>query len=377
MRISSNFDSGNIRVIEAQDPLSIKLTINNDNQAEFYQWFHFKLDSIEFVRHKIFIQNLAKSSYPAGWQDYQVLASYDRDEWFRVDTEFDGDNLIIDFMPEYRQAWFAYFIPYSYERHLDLIARAQTEYGCSHELLGHTVDGRDMSLLQVGQPQDNKKVVWITARQHPGETMASWLMEGLLERLLDEEDGVARTLLDKAVFYLVPHMNPDGGVRGHLRTNAVGVNLNREWQNPSMAHSPEVYLVKDKMQHTGVDLFLDIHGDEAIPYNFAAGCEGNPGFSQRLASLEDQFKQALIATTPEFQDKHGYPKDLPGEANMTVASNAVGHAHDCLALTIEMPFKDNNDLPDPAYGWSVPRCKQLGEDLLVAIRAVVDKLRSE
>jgi hypothetical protein len=41
-----------------------------------------------------------------------------------------------------------------------------------------------------------------------------------------------------------------------------------------------------------------------------------------------------------------------------------------------MPFKDNADLPDAAFGWSVPRCAQLGEDLLIPIRAVVNKLKT-
>lgn len=62
-------------------------------------------------------------------------------------------------------------------------------------------------------------------------------MEGMIQRLLDENDTVARALLEKAVLYVVPNMNPDGGIRGHLRTNAVGVNLNREWQTPSMEKS--------------------------------------------------------------------------------------------------------------------------------------------
>lgn len=41
-------------------------------------------------------------------------------------------------------------------------------------------------------------------------------------------------------------MNPDGAVLGNLRTNARGVNLNREWLNPSMENSPEVFLVRKK-----------------------------------------------------------------------------------------------------------------------------------
>jgi murein tripeptide amidase MpaA len=375
MRISSNFDSGNINVIRAQQADDIQLSIRKDKQSDFYQWFHFKLDSTPMVTHKISIVDLKNSAYPDGWINYQVVASYDRQEWFRIEAEFDGDVLTFEHTPEYEHCYFAYFAPYSYEMHLDLLAWAQNSFNCRQEFLGETIDGRDMSLLVIGQLEPHKKSIWITARQHPGESMAQWLVEGLLERLLDEDDGLARFLLDNAVFYVVPNMNPDGSARGHLRTNAKGVNLNREWATPSMENSPEVFLVKQKMLQTGVDLFLDVHGDEAIPYNFVAGCEGNANYGERLAQLETSFKQALMVATPEFQDVHGYDKDKPGEANMTVATNAIGQQFDCLAYTLEMPFKDNIELPDPAYGWSPTRCKQLGEDVLVAMRAVVNALR--
>ncbi|MGJ8682586.1 M14 family metallopeptidase [Paraglaciecola sp.] len=374
MRISSNFDSGNIHVIRAESPQDIQLSIPKDNQSEFYQWFHFKLDTTSFVSHQISILDLAKSAYPDGWDNYQAVASYDREEWFRVDTEFDGDSLTIQFTPEFEHVYFAYFAPYGYERHLDLLAWSQKSIDCQQQYLGATLDNRDMSLLVIGQPEAGKKTIWVTARQHPGETMAQWLIEGLLERLLDDEDGLSRLLLDKAVFYVVPNMNPDGSYRGHLRTNANGINLNREWANPSMENSPEVFWVKQKMKQVGVDMFLDVHGDEALPYNFVAGCEGNPNYNQTLAGLENSFKQALQTVTPEFQDVHGYEKDKPGEANLTVAANAIGHEFDCLSYTLEMPFKDNIELPDSVYGWSPARSKQLGEDVLVAMRAVVDKL---
>ena len=64
--------------------------------------------------------------------------------------------------------------------------------------------------------------------------MAEWLVEGLLYSLLDSDNAIAKLLLEKANFYIVPNMNPDGSVRGHLRTNAVGTNLNREWLSPSL-----------------------------------------------------------------------------------------------------------------------------------------------
>jgi len=371
MQITSNFDSGNITVINAHDPLNIQLKIDKDNQSDFFQWFHFKLHNINRCEHVLHITNASQASYVEGWEDYQAVASYDREEWFRVPTTYDGTQLTITLMPEYDSVYFAYFCPYSYERHQDLIHSAQLDIDCQLNVLGQTLDGRDMSLLIVGEPEPSKKKIWVTARQHPGETMAEWFMEGFIDRLLDEDDGVARSLLNNAVFYLVPNMNPDGSVRGHLRTNAAGVNLNREWQKPSMENSPEVYLVREKMLKVGVDLHLDIHGDEALPYNFVAGCEGIPSYDERLKTLEDKFKAILLSITPEFQDDKGYDKDAPGEANLSVGSNWVGEQFSCLAYTVEMPFKDNELLPDYSVGWSNDRSSLFGRDFLTAIHHVI------
>lgn len=374
MKITSNFDSGNIEVIQADHVDNIQLAIRKDHNSDFFQWFHFRLHSTSFEPHTIKITNAGASAYPDGWKGYQAVASYDRETWFRVPTEFDGQELTIHHYPEAESVYFAYFAPYSYERHLDLLAQAQASGMCQLVDLGNTLDNRDMSLLVVGEPAAGKKNIWITARQHPGESMAEWFIEGVLDRLLDEDDGVARELLQKAVFYVVPNMNPDGSVRGHLRTNAAGVNLNREWQTPSMEQSPEVFLVRQKMLEVGVDMFLDIHGDENLPYNFVAGAEGVPSYSSKMADLETRFKHALLTVTPEFQTQYGYELDAPGQANLTIASTWVAEQFKCLAYTVEMPFKDNANLPDEQFGWSDVRSMKLGQDTLVAVRAVVDQL---
>ena len=374
MKIYSNFDSGNIKVNSIESRDKIQLEIPKDNQSDFNQWFHFRLETETELSHTIELQNLKNSAFPDGWDGYDVVASYDREEWFRVPTTYDGDTLTFTIIPERGSVYFAYFAPYSYDRHLDLLHMAQSAHICQLETLGSTIDGNDMSLLTFGEPEEGKKKVWLIARQHPGESMAEWFMEGVVQRFLDEDDVTARSILEQAVVYVVPNMNPDGSIRGHLRCNAIGVNLNREWQTPSMEKSPEVYLVRERMIQEGVDLFLDIHGDEAIPYNFVAGSEGIPSYDDRLAHLESMFKNALSTVTPEFQDEFGYDKDKPGQANLAVGSNWVGEQFKCLSYTIEMPFKDNNDFPDPLYGWSPERSIKFGHDTLSAVNAVIKSL---
>ena len=91
MRISSAFDGGNIDVVAAYDPMDIQLRIKQDAHAEFYQWFYFRLHSEVGRRHTLRILNAGGAAYPAGWENYQAVASYDRETWFRVDTTYDGE----------------------------------------------------------------------------------------------------------------------------------------------------------------------------------------------------------------------------------------------------------------------------------------------
>ena len=375
MRITANFDAGNIEVINLDDKKDIQLAIRPDVGNEFFQWFNFRIEGEVGEQYILNILNAGQASYLEGWENYQAVASYDRQHWFRLPTFYKDGKLTIVADMDCESIQIAYFAPYSYERHQDLLAAVQMHPLVSLEHLGETIDQRDLTLVKIGDGDTNKRNIWITARQHPGETMAEWLVDGLLHSLLDSDNSTAKLLLDKANFYVVPNMNPDGSVRGHLRTNALGVNLNREWLNPSLEKSPEVFHVVNKMKKTGVDLFYDVHGDEALPFVFLAGSEGTPSYNQRLAGLRERFSDVFKLASADFQSKFGYDVDAPGEANMTVATNWVAERFDCLANTLEMPFKDNDNLPDPTMGWSPERSIKLGEASLVAMLAVVDDLR--
>lgn len=375
MHISANFDAGNIEVINAEDQTNIQLAIRPDVGGEFFQWFNFRLSGEVGEQYVLNIMNAGKASYLAGWEDYQAVASYDREYWFRLPTSYKDGKLTITAELACESIQIAYFAPYSYERHQDLLAAVQVHPLACLEHLGETLDKRDLTLVKVGDGDSKKRSIWITARQHPGETMAEWLVEGLLNSLLDEDNATAKLLLEKANFYIVPNMNPDGSVRGHLRTNAVGTNLNREWANPSLEKSPEVFHVINKMEETGVDLFYDVHGDEALPYVFLAGSQGTPSYNDRLAHLRDKFSKVLKLASADFQSEFGYDIDAPGTANMTIATHWVAERFDCLANTLEMPFKENANLPFEDTGWSPERSIKLGEASLIAMLAVVDELR--
>jgi len=369
MRVDAAFDSGNVEVLEVGDEL--RLAIRKDVGGEHYQWFHFRVSGARGTRLRWRLTNAKGASYEQGWPGYRPCASYDRETWFRVDARYEDGELVCEHEVEADVVWYAYFAPYSWERHMQLVGRAQRAVGVRAEVLGATLDGRPMDLLSFG---DGEKPLWILGRQHPGETMAEWLIEGMLERLLDPADALARKLRSEGRFFVVPYMNPDGSVRGHLRTNAAGTNLNRAWHAPTPEASPEVLVVKQRMEATGVALCLDVHGDEALPYNFIAGPDGVADLPAHVLPARDRYCDALERACPAFQQVRGYPKAAVGNANLTMCTNQIAKAFGALAMTLEQPFKDDANHPDPAHGWSPARCKSLGRAQLDAIAAVLPDL---
>jgi len=373
VHISATFDSGNIEVVDASDPTNVQLKIRRDAGEDHMQWFHFRMGGARGEPVTMRIVNAHESSYPKAWNNYQAVASYDREYWFRVPTTYEDGALVIQHEPDLDMVWYAYFAPYSHERHLDLIALCQVADGVNVDVVGQSLDGNDIEMLTVG---DGPLQLWLIARQHPGESMAEWWMEGFLARLLDTDDALAMQLRRLATFRIVPNMNPDGSQRGHLRNNAAGANLNREWHEPTAERSPEVLAVRNCMDQTGCDFCLDVHGDEELPYNFVSGAEGIEGWTKVQAALQEAFLYAYVAANPDFQTKFGYGVDEPGTANMTMCTNQIASRFDCLAMTLEMPFKDTADTPNPQQGWSPERAVSLGASALHPIAAVIGNLRS-
>jgi murein tripeptide amidase MpaA len=58
---------------------------------------------------------------------------------------------------------------------------------------------------------------------------------------------------------------------------------------------------------------------------------------------------------------------------LTLASKYIGHHFQVLSLTLEMPFKDNADLPVPAVGWNGARSAALGASILQPILLSLDE----
>ena len=169
--------------------------------------------------------------------------------------------------------YFAYSVPYSYSdlRNdlYDIESNEARAVNVSRKVMCKTLAGEDCEVLTItsrdnSEDTSRRRGVVLTARVHPGETVGSWMMRGLLYFLTDPNNEEAKILRDNFVFKVVPMLNPDGVINGNYRSSLAGCDLNRRWKNPSKILHPTIYAVK-KLVHQvqeerGLILFCDLHG---------------------------------------------------------------------------------------------------------------------
>ncbi len=362
MQIEADFDSANILVEQASES-EVVLNIRADSGAAYYQWFYFRATGPAQRRFRI--ANAAQASYPHAWPDYEVLASYDEQTWFRIPTEYDGTNLTFAHEAAQPQVSYAFFVPYTAARRSAFLDECAAAPMVERQVIGKTTQDRPIDLLSLGQGTKN---VWVITRQHAGESMTEWATEGFVRRLLDTTDAVAQSLLKKARIHVIPNINPDGSYLGNLRANATGVDLNRAWDKPS-DHCPEISAVRNAIEAIGVDLHIDMHGDEYRPYIWIF--HPTIDISPEIAAQQQQFEAELARHNPQLQPA---PKsiDTVQTGDLGMATNFIVATYNCPSWTIELPFKavpGPNNEPDSLLAAG---CLQFGRTCVDALDAIIE-----
>uniref|UniRef100_A0A8B9PIR6 ATP/GTP binding protein like 4 n=1 Tax=Apteryx owenii TaxID=8824 RepID=A0A8B9PIR6_APTOW len=126
------------------------------------------------------------------------------------------------------------------------------------------------------RPGAEQKVVFITARVHPGETPSSFVCQGIIDFLVSQHP-IAKVLRDHLVFKIAPMLNPDGVYLGNYRCSLMGFDLNRHWANPSPWAHPTLHGVKQLIVQMynnpkiNLEFYIDIHAHSTMMNGFMYG----------------------------------------------------------------------------------------------------------
>ena len=117
----------------------------------------------------------------------------------------------------------------------------------------------------------------MTGRVHPGEANSSFMIQGVIDFILQLGCKEAQTLRELFVFKIVPMLNPDGVINGNYRCNILGVDLNRRWTNPSKLLHPTIYFSKQLAKSCSqidqsILFYCDFHGHSRKKNVFMYGC---------------------------------------------------------------------------------------------------------
>lgn len=130
--------------------------------------------------------------------------------------------------------------------------------------IGYTLANNLIPYLQITSQTDgqHKKVIALLARQHPGETSSSFLMESIIYALVKAETNFSKWLLANYTFAIFPMVNVDGVIYGNFRCDLSGMDLNRLWKNPSSILHPHICKIKEEIKQLRgrIECCFDLHG---------------------------------------------------------------------------------------------------------------------
>ncbi|XP_037633387.1 cytosolic carboxypeptidase 1 isoform X3 [Sebastes umbrosus] len=344
LKFNSQFESGNLRKAVQIRKYEYDLVLNSDiNSNHYHQWFYFEVSGMRVgttYRFNIINSEKSNSQFNYGMQVlmYSVQEAISgRPRWVRTGTDicyyknhFARSSIAAggqkgksyytmtfstSFSHKDDVCYFAYHYPYTYstlKMHLSKLEALRTpQIYLRQDVLCETLGGNNCPLLTItAMPESNsndyicqfrnRPLIFLSARVHPGETNASWVMKGTLEFLMGTSP-LAASLREAYIFKIVPMLNPDGVVNGNHRCSLSGEDLNRQWQNPNLELHPTIYHTKSLLQYLAHIqraplVFCDYHGHSRKKNVFMYGC----------SVKETVWQSNISATSSDLLEDLGY-----------------------------------------------------------------------
>lgn len=226
-----------------------------------------------------------------------VVISEDGRVWRPVPTQALPENRVrLSVQTTGSRLYVARLEPYRLSDHERFLASIRKNRRVQVQIIGHTVAGRDLELIRIGSERAPYRV-FVRARAHPWEAGSSWVAQGLIERLL-ADDELSHKSLERYCLFVLPMANKDGVALGRTRFNLRGKDLNRDWDKPADPQlAPENHALEkwvERMVAVGQapQLALEMHNDGAgLLHISRPPVAGLDRHLERMAVLEQLLRQ--------------------------------------------------------------------------------------
>ncbi|UCD37863.1 MAG: hypothetical protein JSW54_13750 [Fidelibacterota bacterium] len=376
---NTNFEGGALGKIETISSTHFICNVpgqyNHQGRNRQASWYYFRMENVKGRDITLELADLiGEYNYRPGshsiTKETRPVYSYEGQTWRHFESMGWNEELvrgILRFRPEEDHIWIAHVQPYTTADLSRLLEDIKASPHQRTEVIGKTVQDRDIHLVTItnfDQPDENKRAVWLLARQHAWETGTSFAAEGAIRYLLSE-DREARHIRDRVIFKIVPMADPDGVALGGVRFNINGYDLNRHWEEVDLRHPgylermPEIWYLKKAIityarAQKPIDLLVYLHNTENQSFIHDAPA-GNTGMKRRV----DRFFNLLVKET-KF-DAAFKPEKRPAENSTT--SMALYREAGILALLMELKVEYDQTLkryPTAAdrttFGAGLARC---------------------
>jgi uncharacterized repeat protein (TIGR02543 family) len=265
-------DAGGFRYYTAE------LNYSTATSSDHHIWFYFSMQNVSGKTVKIQFKNLATGDFPTRWPNVQPVYTLDNAAWSYVPTGnySCGDATSRDFnitlSASQDKVWLARAPAYTVTMRDDLFASYSSSTCLNVTSLGTTPLGQSLKVATITDPaysDAGKFKVYVIAQQHGGETVPTFVADGMIRFLLDETNSTAAALRQSCIFKIIPIVNVEGNYYGIYRytpsRSGVQYDLNRAWDdNPiSTVTTPEVNWTFTDVQNWMPDVFIDMHSDSA------------------------------------------------------------------------------------------------------------------
>jgi zinc carboxypeptidase/carboxypeptidase M14-like protein len=384
--IHTDFEGGALGRVEQVSATHFRLGAkgekDQDGRNRQANWYYFRVEGAGSKELTLDLVDLPgeynyKPNAGAVTKDTPPVISYDRRSWKHIGTfSYDAaePKLSIRVTPTAARFWIAHVAPYTNENLARLRDDIKRHPDFHEEAIGKTLGHRDLALwtITTGSRGADRPTVWLMFRQHSWETGSSWTGEGAVRALL-RDDAESRRRRAAIVWKIFPLCDPDGVARGGVRFNALGYDLNRNWDTDDPVKMPEIAAQRAavrawaKAGHT-IALYFSLHNTETGEYLEGPPEKGGGGEYQTLA---DRFFRLLSTGTSFAPTQPLRFADVTTTAGMAGRMNVVQGLYRDLKIPAFLMEQRISNNPKLGHLPGIPDRLAFGGQLVEAIAKAV------